>query len=154
MERISLAQLNNALTALEESSPKSLSREDSSTLLALVESLTRRYPSQDQEGSIEEYFLDYERLALKCSLPRLTSALLELRTKAGRAFFPRPDEVAEQIEANMDMERVERDRERQARQRTQEIAEFWERAPEWMQMAGCSEEEMLERFPSYRGTKP
>lgn len=35
-----------------------------------------------------------------------------------------------------------------------EIFDFWLTAPEWMEITGYSEEEMLERFPSMRGTKP
>ncbi len=98
LERFNQAQLNSALTERGEHSRRSLSTEDSSTLLASVEELTRRYPSQDQEGSIKEYFLDFEQLALKYSLPKVVRALEALRIKPGQKFFPRPDEVAEEIE--------------------------------------------------------
>jgi hypothetical protein len=36
----------------------------------------------------------------------------------------------------------------------QEIAEFWRDGEYWCARTGRSEEEMLERFPSFRGTKP
>ena len=35
-----------------------------------------------------------------------------------------------------------------------EIAEFWRDGEHWRARTGCTEEEMLERFPSFRGTKP
>jgi hypothetical protein len=36
----------------------------------------------------------------------------------------------------------------------QEIAVFWRDSEHWCARTGCTEEEMLERFPSFRGTKP
>ncbi len=99
MERITSAQLNSALTAQGANLQRSLSKEDSSTLLILLNSLAKRYPSQDQAESIEEYFRDFEALALKFSLQKVEKALAALRIKPGQAFFPRPDEVAEEIEA-------------------------------------------------------
>jgi len=99
LERISLAQLNSALTEQGLSSRKSLSNADSSILLAEVEVLTRRYPSQDHEESIAVYFQDLEQLALKYSVRKVQAALTELRIAPGQKFFPRPDEVAEVIEA-------------------------------------------------------
>lgn len=98
MERVSRAQLENALTVHEESSPTSLSKEDSFRLLAVMEKLTRRYPSQDQESSIEAYFRDFEELAAKHSLRKVEKAIAALRIKPGQSFFPRPDEVSEEIE--------------------------------------------------------
>lgn len=98
MERITSAQLNSALTAQGESSRKSLSSEGSSLLLSLMNNLAKRYPSQDQAESIEQYFQDFEALALKYSLPKVEKALAALRIKPGQAFFPRPDEVADEIE--------------------------------------------------------
>lgn len=103
LKKIDQAQLNSALTAQDESSQKSLSKEDSSTLLGLMDSLARRYPSQDQEGSIREYLKDYEKLALRFSLPKVAAALEELRIRPEQKFFPRPDEVADEI----DNQRVE-----------------------------------------------
>jgi hypothetical protein len=97
LKQITPAQLNSALTERDSSSRKSLSNEDSSTLLAKAEALARRYPSQDQESSIKEFFLDYEQLALKYSLNEVCRALDELRIAPGQKFFPRPDEVADMI---------------------------------------------------------
>ena len=153
MERVSQAQLSNALTAPEQSSPKSLSIVDSSILIELMERLTRRYPAQDQEGSIQEYFLDYERLALKYSLRSVAQALEELRIDSHQGFFPRPDEIAAVIESNIRAETAQRERESQARRRAEEILQFWATAPDWMEITGYTEEELLTRFPSYRGTK-
>jgi len=54
----------------------------------------------------------------------------------------------------MDARRAVQDRERQARRRATEIEDFWRWAPEWMESTGNTEEELLRRFPSFRGTKP
>jgi len=35
-----------------------------------------------------------------------------------------------------------------------EIAEFWQLVPEWMEITGQSEAEILERWPRFKGTKP
>jgi hypothetical protein len=43
---------------------------------------------------------------------------------------------------------------RRARWRAREVQEFWRIAPDWMERTGNSEEELLKRFPSFRGTKP
>ena len=106
LERINQAQLNSALTVREESLQKSLCREDSLTLLAVLEALTRRYPSQDLESSIAEYQADYERLALKYSLPKVLAAVEKLRLDPAQRFFPRPDEVAERIEQQRELGRL------------------------------------------------
>jgi hypothetical protein len=34
-----------------------------------------------------------------------------------------------------------------------EITEFWRDAEWWCARTGCSEDDVLKRFPSYRGTK-
>jgi hypothetical protein len=62
--------------------------------------------------------------------------------------------VAAEIEAGMDARRVVQDRERRARRRATEVEEFWPWAKEWMEITGNTEEELLRRFPSFRGTKP
>jgi len=98
LERVSQAQLENALTAPEKSSLALLSKEDSLQLLAMMEQLIRRYPSQDQEASIKPYFRDFELLAEKHSVQKVEKAINALRIKPGQSFFPRPDEVAEEIE--------------------------------------------------------
>ena len=54
----------------------------------------------------------------------------------------------------MDADRAARDKEIQSRRRKEEIAEFWRKAPEWMEMTGNDEAELLKRFPSFKGTKP
>ena len=42
--------------------------------------------------------MDLEQLALKYSLPKVRKALEAMRITPGQRFFPRPDEVAEEIE--------------------------------------------------------
>jgi len=79
-------------------SPALLSKKDSSRLLAVMDDLTRRYPSQDLESSIETYHRDYKKLAAKFGLPKVEQAIENLRIAPGRAFFPRPDEIAAELE--------------------------------------------------------
>jgi hypothetical protein len=102
LEQVSQAQLENALTVQDESSPTSLSKEDSFRLLAVTDQLIRRYPSQDQETSIAAYFRDFEELAAKYSLAKVEKAIAALRIKPGQSFFPRPDEIAEEIERQIE----------------------------------------------------
>lgn len=94
----SIAQRSSALTTAAAPLQESLSKEDSSTLLALMETLMRRYPSQDQGETATEYFRDFEQLALKYSLPKVARAIQALRIDPEQKFFPRPDEVADEIE--------------------------------------------------------
>jgi hypothetical protein len=98
LERITKAQLNNALTPVAAPLQKRLSSEDSSTLIALMEGLMRRYPSQDVSETAEEYLADYEALALKYSVPKVEQAFRALRIDPDQQFFPKPDEVAREIE--------------------------------------------------------
>ena len=154
MESVSIALRNSGLTEQDASLRRLLSTEDSSRLLAAMDSLVRRYPSQDQEEAIAEYFQDFEQLCLKYSLPIFLAALSALRIKAGQSFFPRPDEVAEEIDTQLNAERAVRQAHRQTQQRQTEIKQFWKWALEWMEATGFDEEELLRRWPSYRETRP
>ena len=154
MEQISQAQLNNALIATGRPSQRRLSDADGISLTAILEKTQRRWPTQDNAESIEEYLTDLEQLSLKYSLRRVAAALEALRVKPGQSFFPRPDEIAGEIEEQMDAERYEQERKAAAKRRQREIQEFWERAAEHMELAGIDEEELMRRFPGYRGTKP
>jgi hypothetical protein len=104
MERVNKAQLNNALTAADVPLQRSLSRVDSSSLLVAMEGLMRRYPAQDHGETAAEFFRDYERLALKYSLPKVLRAVEALRIKRGHKFFPSPDEVDEEIEEQRELD--------------------------------------------------
>ena len=97
LTRISKAQLSNVLTVPAASLQKSLSKEDSTTLLVLMDGLTRRYPSQDQQESIGEFFADFEQLAIQKGMRRVIDAVNALRINPDQRFFPRPDEVAREI---------------------------------------------------------
>ena len=98
LERVTEAQLSSALTLPAANLQRSLSSADLSILLAEMDTLIRRYPSQDQEQSIEVFQRDLEALALKYSLRKVQKALAALRIKPGQTFFPKPDEVADEIE--------------------------------------------------------
>jgi hypothetical protein len=111
LQKISKAQLSSVLTAPAASLQKSLSAEDSTTLLALMDGLTRRYPSQDQQESIGEFFADYEQLAVRKGMQRVVEAVQALRIDPEKRFFPRPDEVAAEIDRQHNAKRLERESE-------------------------------------------
>jgi hypothetical protein len=154
MQRISQAQLTSALAPISAPLQRRLPDEEAQTLAVLLAQMADRYPSQDLQDSLEGYLLDFEDLALKYSLPIVKEALRTLRTKPGQSFFPRPDEVAEEIERQQDERNRAADMSRQQQRRAREIAEFWAWAPGWMADTGNDEAELLRRWPSYRGTKP
>lgn len=110
LTRIDPAQLNSALTERGASLQRSLSKEDSLTLIGLMEALARRYPSQDHESSIREYHRDYERLAKKHGIAHVAEAIMSLRIDPDQGFFPRPDEVAAKIEIQCELGKYEADR--------------------------------------------
>lgn len=154
MEQIDQASLMNVLTPTSAPLQRRLPDAESVELVVLLAQMADRYPAQDLKDSMEGYLWDFEQLALKYSLPKVQTALEALRIQPGQRFFPRPDEVAEKIEAQVDVERRQKEVQRQAQRRQREIEEFWRDAPGWMEITGNSEEELLNRFPSYRGTKP
>lgn len=98
MERIDRASLNSALTTTGEQLQRRLPEEELAALGILLERMARRYPSQDVEDAMEEYLTDYEALALKYSLQKVEDAIAALRIDPDQKFFPRPDEVAAEIE--------------------------------------------------------
>lgn len=73
------------------------------------------------------------------------------RRGEGEKSWPELGELVEPLERM-------RDRRRQAKQQDEQkrtmIAEFWSLVPEWMEITGQSEAEILERWPSFKGTKP
>ncbi len=98
MERVDRASLNSALTTTGEQLQRRLPDEESTALGILLERMARRYPSQDVEDSMEEYLTDYEALVLRYTLQKVEEAVAALRIDPNQKFFPRPDEVAGEIE--------------------------------------------------------
>jgi hypothetical protein len=103
LERLNPAQLENALTEQGAFWPKSLSNAELSTLLACMEKLARRYPAVDQQSSVREYLADFEKLAIRSSLESVIEAFEELRINPAQEFFPKPDEVAREIQRQRDL---------------------------------------------------
>ena len=97
LEKVNQAQLSSALTGPGGSLRKRLSTEDSSTLLALMNSLVKRYHTQDMTDPIEEYLLDYEAIAEKHGIVKVQKAIEALRVDPDQQFFPKPNEVAHEI---------------------------------------------------------
>jgi len=153
MEQIDRASLTNALVPTNDLLQRGLPDAELVELGVLLAQMADRYPSQDLSDSLEGYLWDFEQLALRYSLSKLRAALAALRIRPGQSFFPRPDEVAEEIEVQNYAAMLRSVAERRSQRRNKEIEEFWRWAPEWMEITGNSEEELLRRFPAFRGTK-
>jgi hypothetical protein len=97
LEPISRVKLSDVLTAPDAQLQRSLPSAELAALGALMESMARRWP-QEVEESIGAYLADMERLAMRYRLSRVFEAVEALRTAPGQKFFPRPDEIADEIE--------------------------------------------------------
>ena len=98
MERISQVSLASVLQTTEQPSQRLLSVSDGQTLTALILQMADRYPSQDLTDSLEGYLWDFQQLALRYSLRAVQEAMAELRVDPRQEFFPKPNEVAAEIE--------------------------------------------------------
>jgi hypothetical protein len=95
-----------------------------------------------------------EQLVVRHGLQHVTEAVSALRINPEQKFFPRPDEVAEQIEWERSKRQIAIDTERRTHERERYIKEHWEWGFKWMKDTGNSQEELLKRYPSLKGTKP
>jgi hypothetical protein len=107
LEKLNRESLNNALTPAGQPLQRQLSSEDGSRLTATLERTLRRWPSQENADTIAEFLADFEQLALKFSLQRVEQALNALRINREQKFFPKPDEVAEEIERQRQDQKLE-----------------------------------------------
>jgi hypothetical protein len=71
VERIGRAQLSSALTRMSPQSTRRLPDAELRELGILVAQMAQRYPRQDLTEALEGYLMDFEALALKCSLRRV-----------------------------------------------------------------------------------
>jgi hypothetical protein len=69
----------------------------------------------------------------------------------GDTAFPGLGELYEPLKARKNRRLAQQ---REARERIEEIAQFWRVVPEWIQHTGQTEEQLLERWPRFKGTKP
>jgi hypothetical protein len=102
MEKLSQELLNSALMPVASPLQMRLPKEELTALGILLERTLRRYPGQENEGILEEYLTDFEQLALKYSLPKVEDAIAALRVDPEQEFFPKPNEVAREIERERD----------------------------------------------------
>lgn len=155
MERVTGVQLKSALTAAEAPLQKSLSSSDSSILLAEMERLMRRYPMQDQGETAKEFFRDYAQLALKYSLPKVRAALEALRIDPEQTFFPKPEDVAGEIERQALLAGHARGLEQTRQLLAQSEVDFWAWVGDRMAATGKSEQEILDavKVPGFTGRK-
>lgn len=154
MERVNEVALKVVLTETDGQSQTRLPNAELMDLGSLMEQMARRWPAQDMQDSIGEYMTDFEQLAIREGLQTVKEAVDALRISPKQKFYPRPDEVAEEIDRQRPERQAAADAEREARARQRRIKEFWEWAPQWMQDTGNDEEELLKRHPCFRGTKP
>jgi hypothetical protein len=126
MEQLALTKAKppNALTPVEGHLQKRLSDADGLALTVLLDKMLRRYPNQDMSKALPEYMEDFELLAQKYSLRRVEAAVRMLRISPNQKFFPSPNEVAAEIEDQLEEERreqaEERERDHKTRQRERE----------------------------------
>lgn len=82
-------------------------------------------------------------------------AVIERFARSKRAeeekAWPRLGDLTEPLERMRERRWEERKR---REQQQADIAQFWKLVPEWMEITGQSEAEILERWPSFKGTKP
>jgi len=98
LEKLNRESLNNALTPAAQPLQRRLPNEELKVLGVVLEKTLRRWPSQENADTIAEFLTDFEQLTLKYSLRRVQEALNALRINPEQKFFPKPDEVAEEIE--------------------------------------------------------
>lgn len=137
--KIPASQLSEFMTTGSQLQRR-LSKEDGLRLTTLVDKMLHRWPHQDQGETIEEFLEDFEHLALKYSLQKVEEAITALRIDPKQKFFPRPDEVAEEMEVQRNRRAheiylKEKAKEREERQR--KIAEVLaeRETPEWKEWA-------------------
>ena len=151
----SRSKLTSALKETSRPLQRRLSEADSTVLLVLLGKMARRYPSQDMQDAMTEYLADYEALAVKYSLRSVEEALGNLRIDPEQSFFPRPDEVAEEIELMAEVKTREAEERRHAAERVEREADFWRHVEFRMEAEGLSEQQVLDtiRTPGYVGRK-
>lgn len=126
LQKVSLESLSSALTTRSQALEMRLPVAELTALGIILAKLARRFPSQENEGTIEEYLEDYEALALKYSIQKVEAALAVLRIEPGRRYFPTPNEVAEEIERQQES-RAAKDVQAEAAARKQADEEHWKR---------------------------
>lgn len=123
MEKLSRESLSNALTPAARPLQRQLSSADGSTLTALLERTLRRYQGQENQDAMEEYLTDFEQLSLRYSLQSVEGAMESLRISPEQRFFPRPDEIAAEIERQRT--RRQRELDTSSTNATREQLEAW-----------------------------
>ena len=97
-------------------------------------------------------------MSLNYSLPNVRAALAELRIKPGQSFFPRPDEVAAELERQADAESAVKAKKHSRRLLDEMEVTFWA----WVDCrmgdedtAGMTEQQFLAtiKTPGYTGRK-
>ena len=102
LEKVSGVSLESVLGEQDSHLLRRLPKEELMYLGILLERTARRYPSQENEETIGEYLTDFEQLAVKYSLPKVEDAIAALRVNPEQEFFPKPNEVAREIQRQID----------------------------------------------------
>jgi len=155
MEPIGPVLKGGALTITSRPLQRHLSNKDTTALAVMLGRLMKRFAHQDMTAAMPEYVADFEKLAVKYSLPKLEAAVEALRIDPEQAFFPKPDEVAKELERMADAEASERRRREGEAQRAEMERNFWEHVEWRMEREGLTEQQVLDtiRTPGYAGRK-
>jgi hypothetical protein len=121
----------------------------------LLEQTLRRYPGQENEAPMEQYLADFEALAAKYSLRSVAEAIANLRITPGRSFFPKPDEVAEEIGRMAEAKSWELKARETEAYLAEERRNFWLWVDERVKDTGLTEQQVLDavKTPGYTGGK-
>jgi len=114
MERVQRANLSSALRTIGGQLQRRLPNVELTALGALMDGMERRWPAQELADSMDAFMTDMEELARRHGLQYVQLAVMALRVSPEQKFFPRPDEIAAEMDrqrtlrgAHMDVKRAE-----------------------------------------------
>lgn len=142
---------DTAIVARQEQTAIS-QQQDVQRRLSLVATLTELAEARQAAVSQETLTLYAECLSEfdLADVRRVARGMAMQRRADGETAFPILGDLTEPLRR---IRWRRREAEEQERIRQAEIAEFWERLPWMLEITGLSEEQMLERWPKFKGTK-
>jgi hypothetical protein len=156
MERIGEVLQSSVLPTTSSPLQRRLSSKDRKELGLLLGQMAQRYPGQDLSDAMAGFLLDCETLALKYSLPKVRAALAELRIRPDQDYFPKPNEVAREIERQQEISKAAAAERAGKKQREEWEVGFWLFVDEQLaENPEMSEQEFLDsiKMPGYTGRK-
>lgn len=164
IKQIAVEQSAESLALSVSGTERSLSRTEREQFRLLCKQMQAYYPHQEfAPETVDGFLFDLERLSVMHGMGRLRQALLNLRLRPGKLFFPHPSEVSGEIESLLESERRHAQLAREQRERQEDIEYKWKIIRERIEQHGSwtlngvvyhSLDEVNERDPFLRGTKP